>query len=376
MSMFDCPSGARSPGPGGLLAVSLVVAVAASWMAGCAVEHHEAPERGKFAVTSPLRKGTELTREYVAQIRAIQHIELRALERGYLTEIFVDEGQHVEKGQKMFQIMPLIYQAELEKAEAEAQLTQIEYQNTKTLADRKVVSSQELALARAKVDKARAELDLAKAHRSLTEIRAPFDGIMGRFQVRLGSLVDEGDLLTTLADNSTVWVYFNVTEAEYLDYKSRSEAERSRPVKLVMANGQVFDRPGKIETIEADFNNETGNIAFRAAFPNPGALLRHGETGKVVMTVPVDDALLIPQKATFEILDRRYVYVLDDENVVRSRPIRVTAEVPHVFVLDGGLDVKDRILLEGLRKVTDGDEVEPAFERPEDVLAHLDLPAE
>lgn len=353
----------------------LLVATSTAWT-GCAVEHREATERGKFAITTPKRTDTELTREYVGQVKAIQHIELRALERGYLTEIFVDEGQHVAKGQKMFQIMPLIYQAELEKAEAEAQLTQIEYQNTKTLADRKVVSPQELALAKAKVDKAQAELDLAKAHRSLTEIRAPFDGIMGRFQVRLGSLVDEGELLTTLADNSTVWVYFNVSEAEYLDYKSRSEAERNRPVKLAMANGKIFPQPGKIETIEADFNNETGNIAFRAAFANPDGLLRHGETGKVVMTVPVHDALLIPQKATFEVLDRKYVFVVDDENVVRSRPIRIAAEVPHVFVVESGLQDKDRILLEGLRKVTDGEEVEPEFQKPEDVLAHLELPAE
>jgi len=353
-----------------------MVCLATVAMVGCAAEHRESQERAKFHVTSPMRTDTELTKEYVAQIHAIQHIEVRALERGYLTDIFVDEGQHVEKGQKMFQIMPLIYQAELQKAEAEAEFTGIEYQNTKTLADRKVVSSQELALANAKVGKAQAQLALAKAHRSLTEIRAPFDGIMGRFQVRLGSLVDEGALLTTLADNSTVWVYFNVTEAEYLDYKSRSKGERSQPVKLVMANGQLFDRPGTIETIEADFNNETGNIAFRAAFANPDAILRHGETGKVVMSFPLHDALLIPQKATFDVLDKKFVFVVDENNVVRSRPISIAAETPHLFVVASGLEEKDRILLEGLRKVTDGTEIDPDYDQPQEVLAHLELPAE
>jgi len=357
-------------------ALVLVACLASLTLPGCATEHHAHEEKGKFLVTNPLRTDTELTQDYVAQIRAIQHIELRALERGYLTEIFVDEGQHVAKGQMMFQIMPLVYQAELEKAEAEAEFTRIEYQNTKTLADRKIVSPQELALAKAKLDKAQAQLQLAKAHRSLTEIRAPFDGIMGRFRVRLGSLVDEGDLLTTLADNSTVWVYFNVTEAQYLDYTSQSDAEKSRPVKLVMANGEVFAAPGKIETIEADFNNKTGNIAFRAAFPNPDSILRHGETGKVRMTVPIHDALLIPQKATFEVLDRRFVFTVDEKNVVHSRPITVAEETPHVFVVASGLEEKDRILLEGLRKVTDGTEIETNFDEPEDVLAHADLPAE
>ena len=280
-------------------------------------EAHE--EKDRFPVTTPVRRDTEITREYVSQIRAIQHIELRAQERGYLQGIFVDEGQTVKAGQTMFQVMPLLYQAELQKAEAEAEFTRIEFENTKLLADGNVVSANELALARAKMNKAQAEVGLARVHRDLTEIKAPFTGIMGRFQVRLGSLVDEGELLTTLSDNDTVWVYFNVAEAEYLDYRSRTDGRNPMAVTLVLANGETYAHTGKIETIEADFNNETGNIAFRAAFPNPGGLLRHGETGKVQITEPLKDALVIPQKATFEILDKKYVYVVDEHGVVHSR---------------------------------------------------------
>src|SRR5262249_11633651 len=154
--------------------------------------------------------------------------------------------------------MPLIYQAEVQKATAEAELTEIELNNTKLLADKNVVSPNELALAKAKFNKAKAQVSLATTQKSMTEIRAPFDGIMGRFHVRMGSLVDEGDLLTTLSDNSTMWVYFNVSEAEYLRYKSQPDADKPTPVKLRMANGALFDEPGKVETIEADFNNETG----------------------------------------------------------------------------------------------------------------------
>ena len=339
-------------------------------------EHHGHEEKGKFLVTSPLRKDTEITREYVSQIRAIQHIELRAQERGYLTGIFVDEGQVVKAGQKMFQIMPLLYQAELQKAEAEAQFTQIEYQNTKVLADGNVVSPNELALSKAKMNKAQAELALAQVHRDLTEIKAPFTGIMGRFQVRRGSLVDEGELLTTMSDNSTVWVYFNVTEAEYLDYKSRSQKDSPISVKLLMANGDMFEQTGKVETIEADFNNETGNIAFRAAFANPDSLLRHGETGKVLMTVPLRNALIIPQKATFEILDKKYVYVIDEHNTVRSREITVAHEVPHLYVVSSGLGEKDKILIDGLRKVRDGNEIAVQYQAPAEVMASLELPVQ
>src|SRR6185295_13704838 len=223
----------------------------------------------KYSATSPLKKDTLITREYVCQIRSILHIELRALERGYLQEIFVDEGQFVKKGQLMFKIMPILYQAELQKAQAEANFAEIEYQNTKSLADGNVVSANELALAKAKFDKAKAELSLARVHLGFTQIKAPFDGIMDHFHVRLGSLVDEGDLLTTLSDNSQMWVYFNVPEAEYLNYKANQKSDSVMRVKLQMANHEIFDYSGVVKTIEADFNNETGNIAFRATFPNP-----------------------------------------------------------------------------------------------------------
>jgi membrane fusion protein (multidrug efflux system) len=344
-------------------------------MWACHAPEHVEEEQPTFAVTSPLRRDSEITHEYVAQVHAIQHIELRALERGYLEEIFVDEGQHIEAGQPMFQIMPLIYQAEVNKAEAEAELASIEYQNAQLLADKNVIAPSELALAKAKYNSAKAQLSLAKAHRKLTEICAPFSGIMGRFLVRKGSLLDEGEMLTTLADNHRVWVYFNVTEAEYLDYMSTSSAQITQ-VKLRMANGEVFDEVGTIETIEADFNNETGNIAFRAGFDNPDELLRHGETGKVLMTTPYPGALLIPQKATFDVLDRRYVFVVDDDGVVKTQEISIAAELPNVFIIDAGLDENDHILLEGLRKVRDGDQIEVEWQQPDEVLAHLDLHAE
>lgn len=225
---------------------------------------------------------TILYREYVAQIQSINHIELRSQERGYLQNIYVDEGQSVKKGQLMFQIMPLLYQAELQKAQAEYNFSEIEYKNTKNLADSNIVSPNELALAKAHLDKVKADLALAQTHLDFTNIRAPFDGIMGRFNVRLGSLVDEGELLTTLSDNSKMWVYFNVPESEYLDYVKKVKSDSTLKVKLKMANNDLFDYYGKVETIEADFNNETGNIAFRATFPNPKGILRHGETGNIL----------------------------------------------------------------------------------------------
>jgi membrane fusion protein (multidrug efflux system) len=345
------------------------------FMAGCSSKHVEKESGTKFQVTSPLKKDTTVTREYVCQIRSIQHIELRALERGYLQNIYVDEGKFVKKGQLMFQIMPLVYQAEQQKAHAEADFAEIEYRNTKALADSNVVSKYELAMVKAKYDKAKAELALAQVHLGFTEIRAPFDGIMNRFQVRLGSLVNEGDLLSTLADNSEMWVYFNVPEAEYLDYKA-SGSNNMLKVDLIMANHQLFKYPGLVKTIEADFNNETGAIAFRATFPNPEGLLRHGETGNVLVSVPMKDALIIPQKATFEVLDKKYVYVLDKDNALKSRRITIAAELPDLYIVQEGLKPNDKILLEGLRLVKENDKISYDFKDPKEVISHLKLHAE
>lgn len=337
----------------------------------CKTKDEVKEEETKFIVTSVLKKDTLTTREYVCQIHAIQHIELRALERGYLQKIYVDEGQFVKEGQMMFQIMPALYQAEQQKAQAEANFAEIEYLNTKALADSNVVSKNELAMAKAKYDEAKAKLLLASVHLGFTEIRAPFSGIMDRFHVRQGSLLEEGDLLTILSDNSKMWVYFNVPEAEYLDYKSHLTKDSLFKVNLLMANQQKFEFPGVVETIEADFNNETGNIAFRATFPNPKALLRHGQTGNVLMTAPIKNALLIPQKATFEILEKRYVFVVDKDNVVRQREITVSAEMPDIYVVKSGLKENERILLEGIRKVKDKDKITCEYEEPTKVFQHL-----
>lgn len=346
------------------------------FLTSCQSKKEEKEESIKFLVTNPIKKDTLVTKEYVGQIHALQHIELRAMEKGYLQKIFVDEGQFVKKGQLMFQIMPMLYKAELQKAQAEANFAEIEYKNTKSLTDQKIVSPNELAMAKAKYDKAKAELSLAQVHLGFTEIRAPFDGIMDRFQVRLGSLVNEGDLLTTLSDNSKMWVYFNVPEAQYLDYKTTTPSDNQTKVNLLMANNQLYNYSGVVETIEADFNNETGNIAFRATFPNPKALLRHGETGNVQMTVPHKNAIIIPQKATFEVLDKKYVYVVDKNNVIRSREIEIAAELPHLFIIKSGLSLDDKILLEGIRLVKENEKISYKIEKPEYVLSHLELYAE
>lgn len=352
--------------------VSLILLVGIS---SCSSEHHHHKETPTLTVTTPVYRDTTIFRSYVSQIRSINHIELRSQERGYLEHIYVDEGEFVKEGQLMFKIMPLVYQAEMQKAQAEAEFAKIEYQNTKQLADSNIVSKNELALAKARYDKAKAELQLSQLHLNFTEIRAPFDGMVGRFhEVRLGSLIDEGELLTKLSDNRKMWVYFNVPEVEYLDYAMRKKSDSLLKVKLKLANGKLFDQVGIVETIEADFNNETGNIAFRATFSNPDQILRHGETGNILIPKALEDAMIIPQESTFEILDKKYVYVVGEDGKLQTRKVTISEEMEHFYVISDGLKADEQILIEGLRKVKNGDKIKftkASFDQVKSDLVHL-----
>lgn len=359
------------------LALKIACVLALVGVVGCHSDHEaQAEEPVKYIVTTPLRKDTSLIREYVCQIHAIQHIELRALERGYLESILVDEGQLVRKGQQMFQITPIVYQAEFQKAQAEAKVAEIEYENTKSLNDKNVVSKNELAMAKARFDHAKAEMALAQAHLQFTKISAPFTGIMDRLHVRHGSLLSEGDMLASLADNSSMWVYFNVPEAQYLNFKEHISKDSTVKVRLRMANNNLFPYMGEVTTIEADFNNETGNIAFRATFPNPDGLLRHGETGSIQMTEPIPNALLIPQKASFEVLEKKFIYVIGKDNAVHSRQIKIRAELPHLYVVEGGVEEGDKILIEGIRKVKENEKITYTMVPAEQAIKNLQLEAE
>ncbi len=347
------------------------------YQTGCVTKAEEkSEETGKYTATSPLRVDTSFTKEYVSQIRSVRNIEIRAQEKGYLQNIYVDEGQFVKAGQLLFRIMPKLYEAELLKAEAETKAAEIELQNTTTLVEKNVVSKNEQAMAQAKLDQAKAEMSLAKLHLSFTEIRAPFDGTIDRIPLKLGSLIDEGELLTSLSDNSQMFAYFNVSEPEYLDYSTNTKGRGSSKVTLLLANNQPLPYKGDVETIESEFDNETGNIAFRARFPNPEKLLRNGETGKVLMTVPMKNALVIPQKATYEIQDKIYVFVIGHNNVVQSKHITVAGQMPDLYVIESGLSENDKILLEGVQKVKDDDKISFEYQKPAGVLSHLRLKAE
>lgn len=367
---------------------SPTILAAASAHAGSRAHHEAAPaladssggghhERHRIVSTHPLVKDVVVTERYVCQIRARRHIKVCALSHGFLDEIHVREGQEVKEGDPMFKIRPIVYQTKYDAELAEVRLAELELANAERLSKQEIVSENEVALFQAKLAKARAHAKEAEAELQFTVVKAPFDGIVDRLEMQLGSLIEEREHLTTLSDNSVLWVYFNVPEARYLDYVANPRpADGSQSIELVLANGQRFAHTGQIGAIEAQFDSETGNIPFRADFPNPERLLRHGQTGNVLIHHTRQGALVIPQRATFEILDRRYVFVLDEAGVVHQRAITIGNELDDIFVVSSGLTAGDTIVLEGVRQVRDGEHLKGVeFLAAEQAMAHMKHPA-
>jgi membrane fusion protein (multidrug efflux system) len=337
-------------------------------------EHHE--HAHKITATNPLSKDITLTQPYVCQIHSQRHIQVRALERGYLESIPIKEGQAVKEGDVLFKVIPVLYQTRLDAENAEARVAQLEFDYAKSLVSKNAISPNEAALVEAKMLKAKAKAQQAAAELNFATIKAPFDGIVDRLLLREGSLVEEGDILTTMSDNSVMWVYFNMPEARYLEYMTNLDQNKDLKIELMLANKVKFPHLGKIGAIEADFNNTNGNIPFRADFPNPERLLRHGQTGTIVLSRVQHGAIVIPQRATFEVLQKRYVYVVDQDNVAHQREIEIQNELDDLFVVEKGLVTADKIVLEGVRQVRDGDKVKCDDEQPEQVVASLKYHAE
>jgi membrane fusion protein (multidrug efflux system) len=330
-------------------------------------------EHQKILATSPQLQAVTLTQQYVCQIHSQRHIKVRALKEGYLEAIQVKEGQWVKKDELLFKVIPILYQKEADATEAEKNVAQMELNYAKQLHKDKAISQNEVLLIEAKLKRAQAKAELAAATLNFASIKAPFDGIIDRLLRQQGALVEEGEELTTLSDNSVMWVYFNVPEASYLEYMAHLSQDQELPrIELKLADASTFQYLATNITIEGQFNNQTGNIPFRADFPNPKRLLRHGQTGTVLISRVRNDAIVIPQRATFEILDKRYVWVIGEDDVVHQRLVTIDSQkLEDIFVINSGLDVNDKIVLEGVRQVHDGDQVE--YEERDAKLVDADL---
>jgi len=349
----------------------VLLSVCAVIISACSSKNENKSEAEKYSVTSPLVIDTVFTNEYVTDIHAMHNVEIRARVNGYIENIYVDEGKPVQAGQILFSISNHHYVEELTKSKAllksaiaDAKGAELEVKNVQTLVAKNVVSNTELELAEAKLEAANAKVEEAKANEatallnlSLTKIKAPFDGVINRIPNKIGSLVEDGTLLTDFSNNKEVLAYFHVSESEYLDITTNSKSTQSNEVELVMANNQLFPGKGKIETVESEVDKATGNIAFRARFYNPNELLKHGSSGKIIIKRALKNAMLIPQKSTFEIQDNLYVFVVDSNNIVHMRLIVPKLRMQNLYVIQSGLNANEKIVFEGIQLVNEGDKI-------------------
>jgi len=341
---------------------------------------------GSIPVYQVKRTNLLITEDYVADIQAMQNVEIRSRVKGFLNKIHVDEGEKVKKGQALFSISDEIYQSELMRAKANTQIAiadakaaELTMKNAKILVEKGVVNRTEFELAKAKHESLTARVDEAKANQMMAEInlshaviRAPFDGIIDRIPYKTGSVINEGDLLTSISDVSFVHVYFKISEIEYLTFMKESSFLDSFKVSLLLADGSVFPDKGFIQTIEGDFEMGTGSIAIRAKFPNKDKVLKHGSTGRIRLESNLDNVLIIPQKATFDIQDKTFVYVLEKDQTIKLKVIEIVGRHKSYYIINDDSLFGRMIVYEGIQNLKQGQLIEPtqiSDKQVEDALA-------
>lgn len=353
----------------GASAVSLSIMIAS-----CSSGGQQGPVQGQapqIAVQTLSVGSSALDHVYPATVKGKTDIEIRPQISGFITKVHVDEGQRVSKGQTLFTIDQVQYQAAVDQAQAQlasaqtaVQTAQLTADNKQRLFDKNIISEYEnqlaknnLATAKATLAQAQAALTNAQKNLSYTVVTAPSDGVVGMIPSREGSLASPSMVpaLTTVSDNSEVYAYFSLTERDLLDMTDNGEATLQEriavmpEVKLRLSDGNIYPLSGKVATVSGVIDNSTGSASVRALFKNNNGMLRSGSTGQILLPVTQDSVIIIPQKATYELQDRRFVYVVTDSNTVVSRPVVVDPlNDGKTFVVNSGLNPGERIALEGV----------------------------
>lgn len=338
----------------------------------------KAPE---YAVITAQATTAHLTNSYPATIKGKQDVEIRPMVSGFITKLHVDEGSVVKRGQVLFTIDQVQYRAAVETAkatvataEAALQTQELTTQNNRELNKRGIVSDYQLStsenqLAQAKATLAQAKAALVNAERNLeyTEVTSPSDGIVGQVPYRVGSLVSPSMAtpMTTIADNSEMFAYFSMTERQLLQMiregGSYKEILAKMPeIQLQLIDGSIYPDSGRVETISGVIDPTTGSVSIRALFPNAHNVLRSNSTGNVIFPNVLPDVILVPQSATTDIQDKKFVYVVQADNTVKNTEIQVyTLNDGQNYYVTGGLKAGDKIVIEGVQAIKDGQAITP-----------------
>ena len=321
--------------------------------------------------------------DFPATIEGEQNVEIRSKIDGYIEKIYVDEGATVKKGQVLFKISAPQYEQEVRTAKANIQIAEsnvnsaaMEVNKVRPLVEKNIISKYELESAeftlqskQAALAQANATLANARTNIGYTSVTSPVNGVVGSLPYKIGSLVNSNTAkpLTTVSNIKNIFAYFSINEKMALDFVKDTKGESNKerlssipPVSLVLSNGSEFSKKGKIEAASGLIDNETGSLSLRATFPNPGNMILSGSSGLVRIPTTLNKALLVPQKATYEIQGKKFVYSVGDSGKVKSTQIKIRPNGNgQVFVVESGLASGDVIVLEGVASLREGEAIKP-----------------
>lgn len=396
----------------------IILALAMLSLSACKKE--EKPPQGPKAVTTVVAETRNVIgySTFPTTIQGRNNNDVRAKIQGYITQVLVDEGQYVTKGQPLFRIETntlnenasaaragigaarssvTAAEANVKAAQAAVNAAQVEVEKLQPLVSKNIISSVQLQTAQANLARAQAQLSQSIAAKqqasagvsqaqanfqgiqeniNYSVIRAPISGVVGKINLRTGSLVGPGDPspITTVSDTSMLYAYFSMNEKEYLDFlldsrgATMSEKLKNMPmVELLLANGDVYSEKGRIEAVTGQIDPATGSIQFRVSFPNPQKLLSNGNSGTVRIPIAYDNVLVLPESATYEQQGLVYIYKVE-QDTARSAVISVEDRVNNMVVIKEGVAKGEIVVAEGVGTLKPGMPVKSQPKKFDDII--------
>lgn len=351
-------------------------------LTGCGSKSKQMGEASNdFAVETVQTTSADLKTSYPATIKGMQDIEIRPKVSGYLVKLLVDEGSTVRKGQPLFLIDSEQYRAAVKAAQAQIRVCRaniatqkLTVENKRMLFKQNIISSYDLKMAEntlasyeAQLASAEAQLQSAQDNLRWCTVTSPADGVVGSIPYRVGSLVSaqSADPLTTVSNISKMYVYFSMTEKQLLALTREAggvnAAIKKMPaVSLLLSDGSTYSQSGTISTVSGVIDSSTGSVQMRATFDNAQHILRSGGTGSILVPTRSNDAIIVPQSATFDVQDKKFVYVLNNDKTVATREITVLPQNDgQTYVIASGLRSGERIVVDGVNQLKNGQKINP-----------------
>lgn len=312
-------------------------------------------------VTIPSETVTAYT-TYPASLEGIINSEVRAKTTGYITAVLVDEGQKVRKGQTLFRLETQSLSQDAGAAKANVNAAQVEVNKLKPLVEKNIISEVQLETAKARLAQAQSSYNSVMANIGYATIKSPVDGYVGAITLREGSLVSPSSQspLTIVADVRKIYAFFSLNEKEYLNLIQKAAGQTLQDkiknmskVRLILANGNLYEHEGRIETINPQVNSSTGTVSFRAIFDNPDRLLSSGYSGKIQVPKVYENAIVVPAMSTYERQGVTYVYKVAADSTAQATSVKVLNQVDNLMIIEEGIQKGDRIVAQGIGKLRD-----------------------